>query len=68
MVFRALSLGTAVRPSGEGGFCCTDRILHILVATGWTSLATPSELQTRGIVSLDLAPSWADTLATSRAT
>lgn len=68
MVFRALSLGTAVRPSGEGGFCCTDRILHILAATGWTSLATPSEPQTCGIISLDLAPSWADALATSRAT
>lgn len=68
MVFRALSLGTAVRPSGEGGFCCTDRILHVLAATGWTSPAAPSEPQTRGIVSLDSAPSWVDALATSRAT
>ena len=68
MVFRALSLGTAVRPSGEEVLCCTDRILHILAATGWTSPAAPSEPQTHGIVSLDSAPSWADALAASRAT
>lgn len=68
VVFRALSLSTAVRPSGEGALCCTDQILDILAATGWTSPATPSEPQTHGVVSLDSAPSWADASATSRAT
>lgn len=68
MVFRALSLSTEVRPSREGALCCTDRILDILAAPGWTSPATPSEPQTHGVVSLDSAPSWADALAASRAT